>query len=329
MRFLQIGLGSMGKRRIRCLKALGFQDIIGFDTREDRCTEARKLYGIRTTQDISGQDPADIDALIISSPPHRHRDGIRLALRWRKPAFVEVNLLVDGMTQAAASARRTKTLIAPSCTLRFHPAVKRIKRIVNSGKYGRATNFSYHCGQYLPDWHPWEDVQDFFVSRKGTSGCREITAFEMAWLCDIFGRCQRTTGLFGRTMDVGADIDDTYAIALKFASKTHGTILADVTSRHATRRLLLNMERGQILWDWADAAIRLYDARARGWSSLPFHRGTAAEGYHNDIIENMYVNEMAAFIAAVRGKASFPNTLEDDIHILKFLDSLERTAKHP
>ena len=36
MKFLQIGLGSMGKRRIRCLHALGHRDIVAFDPREDR-----------------------------------------------------------------------------------------------------------------------------------------------------------------------------------------------------------------------------------------------------------------------------------------------------
>ena len=30
MKFLVIGLGSMGKRRIRCLKYLGYENIIGF-----------------------------------------------------------------------------------------------------------------------------------------------------------------------------------------------------------------------------------------------------------------------------------------------------------
>ena len=35
MKFLQIGLGSMGKRRIRCLQANRMSDIVAFDPRED------------------------------------------------------------------------------------------------------------------------------------------------------------------------------------------------------------------------------------------------------------------------------------------------------
>jgi threonine dehydrogenase-like Zn-dependent dehydrogenase len=42
--FLVVGLGSMGKRRIRNLKSLGYNDIVGFDKRADRRQEAKKLY---------------------------------------------------------------------------------------------------------------------------------------------------------------------------------------------------------------------------------------------------------------------------------------------
>ena len=41
-----IGLGSMGKRRIRCLLALDIKKIIGVDVREDRRLEVEEKYGI-------------------------------------------------------------------------------------------------------------------------------------------------------------------------------------------------------------------------------------------------------------------------------------------
>ena len=40
MRFLIVGLGSMGKRRIRNLRALGETEIAGFDPRPERRDEA-------------------------------------------------------------------------------------------------------------------------------------------------------------------------------------------------------------------------------------------------------------------------------------------------
>jgi threonine dehydrogenase-like Zn-dependent dehydrogenase len=55
-KFLIVGLGSMGRRRIRSLKYLSVNDlkylsvndIIGFDIRKDRCKDAKEKYGIET-----------------------------------------------------------------------------------------------------------------------------------------------------------------------------------------------------------------------------------------------------------------------------------------
>ena len=49
MRIIVIGLGSMGKRRIRLLKELGEKEIVGVDTNEERCLNAEKEFDIKTS----------------------------------------------------------------------------------------------------------------------------------------------------------------------------------------------------------------------------------------------------------------------------------------
>ena len=41
LKIIVVGLGSMGKRRIRNLLKLGYCDIIGFDPRDDRRKETK------------------------------------------------------------------------------------------------------------------------------------------------------------------------------------------------------------------------------------------------------------------------------------------------
>ena len=72
MKFLVIGLGSMGKRRIRCLKRLGQNDIAGFDVRQDRCNEVHQKYQIPTFDDWNQAQNLPADAWIISTPPDLH-----------------------------------------------------------------------------------------------------------------------------------------------------------------------------------------------------------------------------------------------------------------
>jgi predicted dehydrogenase len=322
MRFFIGGLGSMGKRRIRNLQALGFHDIIGFDIRADRNREAKKKYHIQIWETYQDIDYESFDAMIISVPPDVHNKYLKQAIRHKKPAFVEASVILSGLKDLNTQAKQRKVPIAPSCTLKFHPAVKIIKEIVQNKKYGKITNFVYHSGQYLPDWHPWERVTDYYVSKKATGGGREIVPFELTWITDIVGFPRRITGFYGKTMNVGANIDDSYVISLDF-NKKYGLLLVDVVSRYATRRLTMNFEKGQLLWNWDDPCIRFYDVDKNIWDQFQYQQGKSVEGYNRNIIEEMYIEEIQAFINLVRGTGDFPNSLDDDIRVLEQLYKME------
>lgn len=324
MKFAIFGLGSMGKRRIRCLKSLGYSGIIGYDSREDRSHEARELYGINTVKALEEIDFSKIDAIIISTPPDRHVEYIKLAIEKEIPAFVEASVILDGLKELEDLSKKKGTFIAPSCTLKFHPAIKDIKKIVQSGEYGRVVNFSYHSGQYLPDWHPWEDVKDFYVSQRHTGGCREIVPFELTWLVDVVGWPEDVRTFYGKTTYVGADIDDTYTILLKY-NRAFGSLIVDVVSRNAVRNLILNLESGQVLWNWDENIVKLYDAKKHRWIYYYQPLGSSAEGYNKNIIEDMYIEELRSFIEAIKGNGSFPNSLTEDIKILTLLEKIEGT----
>lgn len=326
MKFLQIGLGSMGKRRVRCLQALGYKDIIGFDPRRDRREEAARLYGIKTVAGEKELYNVDADAMLISTPPDLHQKYLRIALARRLPVFVEASVVLKGLKELLAQAKRKKVVVAPSCTMRFHPAIQDIKRIVKSGKYGKVTNFSYHFGNYLPDWHPWEKVKDFYVSNPVTGACREIVPFELTWLTDIVGMPTGVRAFYGKTMDVQAPIDDTYVLSLKFKS-CMANLLVDVVSRYYIRTLVLNMERAQIQWRWDVPRVDLFEAETRRWVRMEQPEPKAVSGYNKNIAEQMYVDEIDAFVRAAKGTGKFPNTLEHDIAILKILEAAEGKGK--
>ncbi len=96
MKFLVAGLGSMGKRRIRCLLALGYNNIAitGFDPREDRRKETSEKYGIKTFHDFSfAMEEHRPDAIIISAPPDLHHEYIKAAIRNNLHFFVEASVV--------------------------------------------------------------------------------------------------------------------------------------------------------------------------------------------------------------------------------------------
>jgi len=321
-KFLIIGLGSMGKRRIRNLQYLKMKEILGFDPNANKRKEAEEKYNIKIVSNFQKAIKENPDIFIISTPPDKHNEYIKLAIENKKSAFVEASVILEGLEELNNEAKKKNVLIAPSCTFRFHPAIKKIKKIVKEGKYGKITNFTYYLGQYLPDWHPSENIKNFYVGKKETSGAREMVSFELTWIVDILGFPKGIIGFHGKTLKMGVDIDDTYAFALDFGDK-FGSMLIDVVSRYAVRSLLLNMERCQITWRWDEDLIRVYDADSKKWNNYFYKKGRASEGYNENIIEDMYIEEMKSFIGALTKRRKFPNSLKDDIKILKLLNKIE------
>lgn len=323
MRFLVLGLGSMGKRRIRNLKAIGFSNIIGYDIRNDRRKETEEHYGICTIDNLN--DISNFDVLIISTSPDAHNEYIRYSLEKGKPCFVELNVILNDLPKLNKLAKSKKILVAPSCTFKFHPSIKNIKKLIHSSNYGKITNFVYHSGQYLPDWHPWENIKDFFVGKKETSGCKEILSFELHWVIEIMGKPREIFSFHEKTLGFDVDIDDTYVIGLKFDDFL-GVLLIDVVSRFPTRNLTLNLEKAQIRWNWEEKKVKLYNAGSKSWTYFSEPEEEAEAGYNKKILEEMYIEEMRAFIEAVKGNKPFPNSLDEDIEILNILEKVEQPS---
>ena len=91
MKALVIGLGSMGRRRVRCLRQLGVQSIEGFDLRADRRAQAAQEYGIPVREQLAAGDLRAFDVVVVSTPPDQHHTALGWAIDAGKPCFVEAS----------------------------------------------------------------------------------------------------------------------------------------------------------------------------------------------------------------------------------------------
>jgi predicted dehydrogenase len=329
MKFLIIGLGSMGKRRVRCLQSLGYKDVMGFDLRQDRRGETEQKYGIKTYSDVAiALHEFNPDALIISVPPHIHHEYIKLAIKEKKHFFVEASVVDIDMDKIKKSLRDVNIVAAPSSTMVFHPAIKQIIEIIRSGNLGTISNIIFHSGQYLPDWHTYEKVSDYYVSNPATGGAREIVPFELSWITYVLGFPKSVCGNVRKTITIeGAEkIDDTYNFLFDY-EKSLMAITIDVVSRNATRRLVINGDQKQLVWDWNQKNIQIYDPKSDKWQILEYQMKSAEAGYNQNIGENMYIDELKAFIDAIECKKPFVNTMENDHNVLKLLYAIEESEK--
>ena len=325
MKFLIVGLGSMGKRRIRNLKCLKAGEVFGFDTLEARRKEAEEKYGIKTFDNFDKAMREQPDALIISTPPDLHVKYALEAARHDKHFFMEASVVDDGMNELVALCRNKKIVAAPSCTMRFQPSIKKMKELVDSKVIGNILLFTHHSGQYLPDWHPWEDYRKFYVAKKATGAAREIVSFELVWLEWVFGEIDTVSCFKGKLSSLEIDIDDAYQAIMKFKNKVLGNVLVDVISRVAERSCEIYGEKGNIRWEWG-LGVKVYTADDKKWKEYAEQAGARVAGYDEKIAEEPYIEEIGTFVEAVKGEIKYPYTLEEDKRILDVLKDLEKSS---
>ena len=323
MKVLVIGLGSMGKRRIRNLHALGIKEVGGVDLRADRRDEAKARYNVRTHASVAEGLAGDYEAAIVSLPPDLHVEVALACIRSGKPTFVEAGVMLEGMGDLVAAVEASGLVGMPSCTMRYFPGPRMIRQIVDSGELGKPLFWRYHSGQCLLDWHPWESISDYYVSKRATGGCREIVPFELTWLTHVFGDVTAVRGRKARVGALDADIDDVYTAEIHHEGGTTGQLTVDVLSRPAVRDFYLVGQSGNIRWDGIANTLQTSDKEGQ-WVDVALETGHPEEGYMNP--EEPYQAEIRDFLSAVRLGTPPDHTFRDDMRILQTLDAIERDA---
>jgi predicted dehydrogenase len=326
MRVLVVGLGSMGRRRLRNLRHLGVTELAGFEPDARRRMEVAHELGIEAFATLEEGLAWDPSALVISTPPDHHAEYALLATRRGLPFFTEASVVSDGMGEVIEAARAARSLAAPSCTMRFHPAVQLIRRRLAEGAIGRPLALTHHVGQYLPDWHPWEDYRRFYVSRRETGAAREIVPFELNWLTFLFGPVTELACFRGKLSALEADIDDIYSALLRFQSGVQGSLVVEVISRPAIRRARIEGEEGTLEWDWAAGRVREWETASGDWVDHPDPAPVLGPG-GEWVAENMYIEEMRGYLRAIeQGQETWPLSLREDLELLRTLERLEASS---
>jgi predicted dehydrogenase len=316
----------MGKRRIRNLTHLGAGELMGFDLREDRRAEVAETFGIETFGDFDEALAAKPDALVISTPPGLHMQYARAAVDNGMHFFAEADTVSEGMEDVARIAAEKGLVAAPSCTMRFHPSVKKIKELLAAGAIGEVMTFTHHCGQYLPDWHPWEDYRTFYVARRESGACREIVPFELVWLNWLMGDVDTVVGMKDKRTDLEADIDDVYHLLMRYENGILGHLLVDVVARAPVRAVRILGSDGTLEWRASEKTVRVYSADEKTWTDYSEPEAEVVEGYSEMSVEGMYIEEMDAFARACRGEKGYPFSLQEDERILNVLYDSERSS---
>jgi predicted dehydrogenase len=326
MRFLVVGLGSMGRRRLRNLTHLGGHELAGLELIDARREEVGRDAGIPVFKSLDEALAWGPEALVISTPPDQHAQYALAAAQRGLHFFTEASVVTTGMEDVIAAVQGQGIVAAPSSTMRFHPACMKLRELIDAGAIGKPLALTHHVGQHLADWHPYEDYRTFYVAKRETGAAREIVPFELNWLTQLFGPVTQLNAFVSKLSSLDADIDDIYSMLLGFESGVQGTMVIEVISRPAIRLARILGEEGTLQWDWNGRRVLQHSTgQSEEWIEHPDPPPVQGPG-GEWVAENMYINEMAGFVAAIEGREPWPLSLEDDHRLLLTTQALEQAS---
>ncbi len=238
MKFLVAGYGSIGRRHLRNLRALGEEDILLYRSRRSTLPED-EIAGLPVESDLRAALAHHPDAVIISNPTALHLDVAIPAAEMGCAILLEkpVSNDLERLPELRAAAARGGARVLVGFQLRFHPTLGAAARLLGDGAIGKVTSVRAHWGEYLPDWHPWEDYRQGYAARPDLGGGVILTLCHpfdyLRWLLGEY----RVEWAAGGALGLGLPVEDSAEIGLRFEQGAAGTLHLDYLQTPASHTL--------------------------------------------------------------------------------------------
>ena len=327
MNVLMVGLGGIGQRHVRNLRALfGEQlNLSAYRTRKQSITltdtlqvetgsDLNNKYAIQTFDDLEAALAMQPQAVFICNPSSLH---IPVAIQAAKAGchlFIEkpISHNLDGIDELARLVERNHLVAYVAYQMRFHPCIKTARAWLNTGKIGKIVAGLAEVGEYLPGWHTYEDYRQMYASRRVLGGGVILTQIhELDYLYWFFGLPHRVFCMGGQLSSLEIDVEDIASTLMEFnidGQKIPVHLHQDYIQRPPTRGLQVIGDKGKIVVDLAGLAARCYDEQGK----------LVEEALFSDFQRNqLFVDELNHFMACIRGEAQPLVNLHDGLQSLR------------
>jgi predicted dehydrogenase len=335
MRCLVIGLGGIGQRHVRNLRALCGDSIelIAYRVRRDtplltddlRVASDQSVeteYGIEIFSDLEHALSRKPNFALICNPSSLHiSTAIRLA-EADCALFIEKPLSnsPDGVDQLIAVCEERGLLAFVAFQWRFHPLFQRLKELAKAGGLDDLVSIQAEVGEYLPNWHPYEDYRRMYAARKEQGGGVILSQIhELDYLYWLFGLPDRLFAIGGSLGGLDIDVEDTVSLLMDFGG-VPAQLHLDYIQRPGSRRLKIVTKTLVVIADLLAPKLEI------------FKEGNLIEedSFPGFTRNEMFLAEMRHFLSCLRGEAPPLTTLRDGFASLQIAlaakNSLETRA---
>lgn len=315
MKFLICGMGSIGLRHYRNLKALGYKDIIIYSSGKSVMPGVKKeieKHNVYSSLDDALMEKPDV--CMITNPTSMH---IEIALKAASAGchlYIEKPLShnLENLEKLEKIVYKKKLSTFVTYQFRFHPHIIKLKEIFKNSDYGKGLYVTTEWSEYLPDWHPWENYKEGYSARKDLGGGVLLTQIHpMNYLNYIFGDIEKVQINKIATESLNIYVDDIADLMLNFKNGMSGHIHIDFLQKPRVHTMKIVTSKGRFEWNYHENSLYFMDMHGK------------KEGFLNDGFErnDMFLLMLEDFINAVESKTRTIFNLDEAIIELKLIEN--------
>ncbi len=230
MKVLVVGYGSIGKRHVNILSEID-------EISEIQIVTKQNIKEYKTYLDLKDINNLNLfDYFIISSITSDHEDQ----LIYLNERVKEKIILVEKPLSLRVFNLTLNNQIYVAYNLRFHPLIKKIKRISENE---HILSVNIQTGQYLPSWRPDRDYSETYSAFKERGGGVLLDlSHELDYLIWVFGNIKSYSSINKTISNLYINSDDYFSSIGILQSGIVFNITIDYLNKIFMRNIIINTD---------------------------------------------------------------------------------------
>lgn len=320
MKYLFVGLGSIGQRHLKNLRETTSERILAYKTNPKKNQAFAIKYNVEVFSDFNKALAEKPDIVFITNPTSLHLPFALKAAKQGCHLFIEKPISRDlkDVDKLFKIVSRKKTVCQVAFQLRFHPNLLLIKKLIEDKRIGKILFSRIEAGQYLPDWHPGEDYQTGYAARKNLGGGVILTLIhELDYVYWLFGEIESISAYVDKISSLKIDVEDMAAIIARTKAGVILEIHLDYIQRPMSRSCRIVGDRGKIEWDYIKNEVKLFI----GKNNKP--KVFKAKNFEKN---KMYQDELYHFLRCVARREEPSPKVKEVKAVMEFVAAIKKSA---
>lgn len=283
-----------------------------------------ETYDIRSFDNLEDALALKPEAVFVTNPNTLHLPTAIAAARAGCHLFIEKPVAdgLDGIGELRSLVAEKQLTVFVGYQFRFHPGLQLLSRLVREGRLGRLAAAHIVNGEYLPDWHPYEDYRESHAARRALGGgSLRIQTHELDLAVWLFGMPGKVFAVGGHLSALEVDVEDSVSLLLECHNGARGFpvhIHLDYLQKPAQRVCEVIGDTGKAKYDYYARRVECY------WLD-----GRDPEIFRFDEFDRnqMFMDELKHFLGCLEGEEKPRIDLDEGLRSLALGMAAERSLK--